>query len=466
MKSKKILIIIIGVIVLIAAVLGGLYIYTDFLKTDQQLFYKYIEKIEPIDSKFIEKISIASKRKSNSNKSSNADINFATISNQNGEKLQEFKVASTALSNVISNQYYRDFNISTSGQQLISFKYMKDNNTYGILINNILIKYLAIENSNLKDFFYKLGATDTSNIVDSIPTNFEELLAYEQLDKETLLTLKETYINLICDNISKQNFYKIKNTDKTETIGISLTQQEVINLLNIVLEKIKFDDTLLNLMVNNSNANKEELQTKIQNIIDQMTQYTSSTEDGFIKIYLTKNSKNVLKLGLATNYTNYTNEFYILEPTTINEQDKNTSIELDFSESNKCKLSIKENEIELCVLAIDYNYNEEEILFNMELKGISEEGTFSSKLQYQTKNYQTDNIIENCAVDFAESENTMKYQLNIINNISLKEDISIEKLTTENSVKLNDMTLQELTELFQALESRIIKMYYLNNATN
>lgn len=463
MKSKKILIIIIGVIVLIAAVLGGLYIYTDFLKTDQQLFYKYIEKIEPIDSKFIEKISIASKRKSNSNKSFNTDINFATISNQNGEKLQEFKVASTALSNVISNQYYRDFNISTSGQQLISFKYIKDNNTYGILINNILIKYLAIENSNLKDFFYKLGVTDTSNIVDSIPTNFEELLAYEQLDEETLLTLKETYINLICDNISKQNFYKIKNTDKTETIGISLTEQEVINLLNIVLEKIKFDDTLLNLMVNNSNANKEELQTKIQKIIDQMTQYTSSTEEGFIKIYLTKNSKNVLKLGLTTNYTN---EFYNLGATTINEQEKNTSIELDFSESNKCKLSIKENEFELCDLTVDYSYNEEEILFNMELKGVSEGSTFSSKLQYQTKNYQTDNIIENCAVDFAESADNMKYQLNIINNISLKEDISIEKLTTENSVKLNDMTLQELTELFQALESRIIKMYYLNNATN
>ena len=79
-------------------------------------------------------------------------------------------------------------------------------------------------------------------------------------------------------------------------------------------------------------------------------------------------------------------------------------------------------------------------------------------MQYEINNYQSDNIIQNLLVDMAISEEE-SYQISFVNNIILKQDVQISKLTSDNSAKLNDMTSEELSQLFTALMNRIMTLY-------
>ena len=95
---------------------------------------------------------------------------------------------------------------------------------------------------------------------------------------------------------------------------------------------------------------------------------------------------------------------------------------------------------------------------NTELELKEGETTNLIKVQYQISNYQTDNITQNLAIETS-SQNDTNYQINISNETTLKQDITIEKLTTENSAKLNDMSAEEINAVFTAIMARIMTLY-------
>ena len=80
-------------------------------------------------------------------------------------------------------------------------------------------------------------------------------------------------------------------------------------------------------------------------------------------------------------------------------------------------------------------------------------------MKLQINDYNTDKIIANLNLVFNSSEDEQEYLIDSVNNINIKEDIQIEKLTTENFAKLNDMTEEELNMLFTAIANRIIAVY-------
>ena len=47
----------------------------------------------------------------------------------------------------------------------------------------------------------------------------------------------------------------------------------------------------------------------------------------------------------------------------------------------------------------------------------------------------------------------------ITNQITIKQDIQIEKLTTENAAKLNDMSAEQIEELISAIALRVMSLY-------
>lgn len=472
MKSKKTLIIsgVIATIVIIAIIIGVLYFTTDLFKTEQQLFYKYIAETQIMDLEFINQYNVANEKIIKNSSSSVGEMKVMTnIANQeNGltETQEILKISSNGLKNTLLKQSYRDFTFSSNNQNFLTLKYLKDDNTYGIIADNILVKYLAIENTNLKDFFSKLGVTDTSTIPDSIPTNYEEIL---KIDEVTINQLKETYGTLIYNNINEENFYKISNADKTQTIGLSLTEQETFDILRITLETAKNDSTLLNLIVSKAqligytDITIENMQTEIQTYIDKISNQVYSNNEEFINLSFIKKDNSVIKLIFMINEIIETEDMMLEEGSTVNLPEVSTlAIEMDISEKQKVVFSVLENDIELIKSVISYLYNNENISFNIELESKEGEQTNYIKTQYQINNYQTDNIIQNFIVDI-NYNNEENYQFNLSNNIILKQDVQISKLTTENSVKLNDMTQEELGILFTALMNRINTTYNLQN---
>lgn len=468
MKNKKVLIIgIITIIIMIIAILGILYFTTDLFKTEQQLFYKYLTQTEILNNGFVEQYRVANNKIVNNSNSSVTDISvFTSMPNEEtgiADVQNMLSIKSNGLENTLTKQSYRDFTLSQNNQNLLTLKYMRDDNTYAIGADNILAKYLAVENANLKDLFTKLGVQDVSQIPDSIPTNYEDIL---KIDEETLAQLKATYGTLVYNNISKENFYKTTNEENTETISVSLSEQEVTNIIKMILETAKNDNVLLDLIVNKaqllnySNVTIENTQVFIQEHIDEITSQTYSTDKDFIKLSLTKKEKNVVGITIESNYIDTAEEYEnpMDDGFAQTEQRMNNKIEIDFSEANKMVVILKENNVELLKGTISYSYDNDNIGLYTELESKENKETTTLKAQYQINNFQTDNITQNCVVDI-NSNDEEKYQVNINNSITLKQDVIISKLTTENSAKLNDMASEEITQLFTAIIARVMYLY-------
>ena len=469
-NKKKIVVAVILVILLTILGVGVLYFTTDFLKTEQQLFYKYLSQLEVMDSNFITQYNNVNEKIAKNSNSSTANMNITVVTpNQEtgAENVQKIlTVSSNGLENKLLKQSYRDFDFSSNGQSFLKFKYIKDNNVYGIIADNIVSKYLTVQNSNLKELFYNLGIEDTTAIPDSIPVNYEEIL---KIDEETEKQLKQTYGMLIYNNISKEKFYKFTNNDKTETIGLSLTDKDVRELTKLLLETVKNDTLFLNLIINKAQQlncqvlNIENIKLGIQNVIDDIVNEEIAEGKELLNISIIKREKKFIKLVFDIYRKDYPDGYV---PTafdvSIMEKDKidiKSTFEFDFSENNKIILSLKENESELFKSQINYLFDNNVITSNIDFEVKEDEVlTNSIKIQYQISNYQTENITQKIVATVTSNQEE-KMQIDLINNIVLKQDIQISKLTTENSAKLNDMSKEELNNLLIALGNRIGELY-------
>ena len=481
MKNKKVIIIsaIIALVAITAIIVGVLYFTTDLFKSNQQLFYKYLSKTKVLDYNFAQSYKNACEKISNTTNISttNVDVSTSSLNTETGvsDITTLFNIKGNALKNKELNQSYRDFIISSNDNQIATIKLIKDGNTYGIRADNILSKYLSVENTNLKDLCTKFGIQDTTAIPNSIPTNLDEILAIDDASKEYL---KENYGTLIYNSINENNFYIILNEDNTEEIGVSLTEQEISNIIKLILETAKNDTNVLNLLVNKiqllgyTNITIENIQTEIQKYIDQISNTTYSQDKDYLKLSLVKYEKNVIKIKIELNETAQSETYMAVDTDTTVTQDDliennsqnttNSIIELDFAEKNVFKVNVKENGQEVTNSIINYSFDTSNINLSIQTTSIQNENTTStSKVQYQIANYSTENIQENYVIDIS-SDNEPSYQVKMVTDTQIKQDVQIEKLTTENSAKLNDMTQEQINQLFVALINRIGQVYGQN----
>lgn len=465
MKNKKSLIvyIIVGVVILASIIVAILYFATDIFKSNQQLFYKYLGQVEIIDMNFINKCNTANNNSYQKSSSSNMKIKMLNSKvNQETQisDIQEvFTMDSKGLKNTLLNQSYRDFVFSNNNQTFLTIKSLKDNNTYGVIADNILGKYLAVDNTNLKELFSKLKITNTDLIPDSMSINYKELFS---IDNEMAEQLEEKYLNLIYENVNKENYYKIKNEDKTEIVGVSISEQELVNIEKLILDTAKNDNDLLDLIVsklnslNYNNVNAENVQSEIQKYIDEINNNTYSSEKNYLNIFLTIKEEKILSIDFEIKYKEDNN----IDAENIATNEYKKIFKLNLEEKDKISFNIIENNVEVFNVILDYMYDDEKINLYIEIDAHGNKEINNLKLQYQISDYQTDNIKRIAVIDIVSLNE--KYQIDINNNITLKENVQISKLTTENSVKINGMTSEELEQIKNALLNRINELYNID----
>ena len=127
----------------------------------------------------------------------------------------------------------------------------------------------------------------------------------------------------------------------------------------------------------------------------------------------------------------------------------------DLSKEQTVNITTKEDGSQTLNLTLNYGYNENNIATNIVL---NDSGN-NAEIKLQMSNYNSDKIVINLNLVYKSLEDEQEYEVNLVNNINIKEDIQIEKLTTENFAKLNDMTEQELSMLFNAITNRIIAVF-------
>lgn len=456
-------------ILLIILVFAILYVTTDLFKTNQQLFYKYITKINVIDTNFITQFDVASDKINNYTNSSLADthISIAIANKETGiSDIQEIlRVKRNGLNNSLLNQTYKDFTFSNANKDIMTLKYIKDNNKYGVFSDNIVSKYLVVENKNLKDFFLKVGLDNNivSKVPNFIPTNYKDIL---KIDEEILNGLKEKYGMIVYNSIDKSHFYKISNEDNTETIGISLTEQEFYTIIKQLLKMVVNDSVFWELINNKlqdlgyTDINIRDIQYGVQNNIEKIMNKEYSNEENFFKFSFVKKEEQITKIQFEIkNKMSIQEDSELIENNDIPLEDIIYKLEIDISNRNELIFLFNENNNIINKTIFNYSHDEDEINISIEQNYIYKEKNNSFKVQYQILDYNSNNVIKQNLIAKLDVNNEKKYEITFADNITLKEEVQISKLTTENSALLNEYSKEELNPIIISLINRINKIY-------
>ena len=444
-KSNKVFIIVLIILslLIIATSLVMIYLKTDLFKNEEQLFYKYAgQKLEAFD--MLEEASIKEyfQKKQTTPHENEGKYTLSIQSNDFSnkeiiDKLDEISISFSGKTDPQNNKIEQNISLNYSDNVNFPIQYVQNKDIIGLISDQVVNKYVGIKNENLKELMQKLGASDTTDIPDKIGEMQEEQKTEEEIKQgeEEAKKIKDTYLNIIKDNINEENYSKIKDG---ENVGYSLklTYAEIKNIYIKILEQLKQDEIILSKISNEeTEISKEDFQNQVQELIDEAQDY--EPEDQQLQI-------NVYKSG-----------------------EKSSLIEIIFSEF-KIDIKMEENIIECkivgikdgqetpekFVLSLNKQQQNNNTLYELKFEALEEEEKLldiSFLANYTGIN--SENSSEIYSFQISSEELIANYQFE--NKINFVDNVEIEDLTSENTIILNDYEQQEIYLLLAMVGEKI-----------
>ena len=319
MKAKTIEKLIIIVIVLIF-ILGGIFAYlyfaTDVLKTNAQLFFKYLGQMVDEQDGFIDNQLTEYSKKKYTGKYEDSgkfymDVNISGMDSETLQTLNDFNIEYSGKVDNTTRKNEQDISLNYSSDVNFPFKYKYADETLGLQTDYVSSKYVGIENRNLKQFIEKFGVTDTTEFPDTIDffSNFtnQETITYTNEEREQIIN---TYKSILEGKLGQKEFTKTKENN-TESYSVEITNQELKDLILNVLETLKNDQILMPKMeeatkeiIENMNVNSTEeitIQNIIQGIIDDIN--ASEIDEGTNIITVSQIDKKLSSIAIKNDQT-------------------------------------------------------------------------------------------------------------------------------------------------------------------
>lgn len=304
LKNRKIIkigIIIITITAIIAIITA--YINTDFLKTKEQLFWKYFilekDRIVTVFSnkeiqEFNQNLKISSYIK---------EGNFSITS-----KYNLIKPINVDISEKGDNQQKiknTDINLKYNDKDIGNTNIIKDDNYILIKNDKTKLGYIGFKNENLKQLAKKLGLANT----EFIPNKIQEIDFFELLslsDDEGKYILKK-YVP-ICRKYVKNKDYTIKKNvegKKTNLYKVQVSNEQLKNIMINILEELENDEITLEIISNkikvmdseNDYTSIDKIKSKINEFKEKIEQL-KTTNENFLSIIIYKNANNVEKIEI------------------------------------------------------------------------------------------------------------------------------------------------------------------------
>lgn len=462
MSAKKIIILVIVLIILIGgAAFGIVYLKTDLFKPIDNIFYKYMfQNVEVLKGyKDSEYLAYDNKLKEMTHTNS-GDVTFTTKSNDQDEqiKLDNLTVNIEGKSNPGKNKEYQSINMKYSNDDFFELEYIKDQDKYALKSNEIVNKYVAIENNELKDLATKLNIED----IDKIPNKLERIEYGEifNITPEEIETIKSTYITTLKNQIPVEKFSKNEKVQLSinnkniiaDSYTLELTSEEVKNVQIKLLEKLKEDDFTLNLiskkmkLLNSSDesASIDTLKTKLQNKIEEILKlnYIDS-----LKITVFVSSGTVVKTEISTDSEK-------IEFNTLVEEEKiTTNINIKEVAGNQTddENSSKNNEESNTSISISKEKQGDQTIYVLDTK--TEDGTENTSKFNITSIYiglaSGSNVENKVTITSNDSETMIK--ANYRNKVTFGSNVEIEDLDDNNSAALNNFDKDNLNTLVSSI---------------
>lgn len=456
-KGKKILIIVIPlflIIIVCAIVLFLLYINTDFLKSDETLFLKYISQnadalkavIDNTSEKEFTNVLRQNKYESTSNLVATYTENVNTSQENTKNDINKIKITTETQSDYPNEYLYKNTKIMYNDSSLFTNEFIHEGQKYGIRFPQKFSQFLAVENHDVKKTLTDAGIEEL--IVAIIPENLEEfdLKNLITFTDEEIATMKANYLAVFSDNISKDKFSKQKdalitigkNSIYTNAYSVTITQEQANNLYIKMLEQLKTDEIILNkisqlepyftaydfIKRGNREANNDNIkrfyQDKIQEKIDEISRNNIGADEVKYTVY---------------EANGITARTQILEKTTqiiIDFNKADDGIELNIKSENANEQAENKDNVQIVK---KYSNGESKFLINLE-KIV---GEVTSKIElYRNINIQSSNPKAELGLTYDDGNNNI-LEAKFDEDIKLEQEISKNVETTEqNTVILNN----------------------------
>ena len=506
--NKKIVTIVIILVVLLIAVGVGavLYLKTDLLKSDQELFFKYLaQNLDVVELYLQDPNKAGMDQIKNGTHVVNSNINFDLISSNSEIANQttpprNFSIAYIKNADPLNDRDYSEAKVKYLTKELFTAKYAHDGNYHVFNGNNAITTkdlfniYLGIENNKLKELAQKLGVEDVGNVPNKLGNvSLTELLSLTQTEKEYIQNL---LINVANSQIAKDSYYHNKgltididaNKVETNAYGVSLTNEQYKNLVVAILNAVSNDETALNIILQKvmlidleTDMTTDKISAKMQEIIKQIK--ANGFENG-IKIQVHESEGKIVRTQIEKN----ANEYYIFDyerndnairtlislnytytVTDENEQQQ-TNNNITFTDdgyqiiegsASGTPQEITPNETMYTITGIElakqisgtqnniigiitFNKNHEVIKISLQNKTEAN----------NTKGGYTNNIILN-----VNNSDTTYFMVKANSNIVPSDTISVQEINETNSAVLNNRTPENISGLLTAIKTQLETIY-------
>ncbi len=409
-----------------------IYFETDLLKSNGQLFFKYLGQIVDVQDGFIDSQLIEYTNKKYTGKYEDSgnysvDISMSGADSDMLQTLNDFNIEYSGKIDNTARKNEQDISINYSSDVSFPFKYKYANETLGLQTDYVSSQYVGIENNNLKEFVEKFGVTDTTNVPDSIDlfskyTNPETI----NLTDEEREQVVNTYTSLLEEKLGVKEFSKTEENGVT-SYSVQITNQEMKDLMLAFLETLKNDQIMMPKMeemfqevLDNMNqiSNQEvTVQDIVQQLIDDIN--NSETEDGTNTITVSQTDRKLSAITLTTTNTTTTTELKITK--TNNQGSLTYGMELNVTDSE--------------------TQDEMGYLFTASYQGLQELTTVNETYQF--------GVIGKMDGE----EQRLVYNLNCTDTFN--DSITIEDYAEDEIQVLNDYDLEQMATILMAIGERI-----------
>lgn len=427
MRNKKILTIVIVFIVVLCitgGVLAYLFLATSAFKSDKEMFLEY----------FSQNIQMLNNMKSSGTYKqildeetfeSNTEIK---VSNSRGGEisspLNDLSMAINMQKDNANRYSYTDAQLLFKDEEYLEVELIEDQDLSGIRFTDVV-----------KQFITKREEDETGKI----PVSIEEIISEEEIT-----SIKEKCVNIIKQELENATYSKIKNTMitynnntiKTNAYTVTLTQDQVGNIILTILENLKTDEIILQKAEMFGITNLEE---EIDKLIDDLSDYENIHE-----MKITVYEQNDILIRTIVEYAGNT---ITLENSVENNSQK---IKLQVSCPNFDK--VVEQNLEITKTTTD---NEE--TYNISIELIDGEDTKTINFTNQlTINEQ--NIIINTQAQYTQGIETTT--ITAINNTNLVDNIENKFILDEsNNAILTDYDETTRETVINLLKENVPKVF-------
>lgn len=462
-RKKRILIITLSIITVLILIIGGVLIYlncaTDTFKSTQELFYKYLYQNGDIADVFDTNLLDRYYQKIENNayngegeltiKTGNTD-GTESDTKQFDDFINKTKIEYNTKSNLTENKAETEAKIIYDNKEQFKMNFARNDNNYAVKSDEVVYKYLLLRNEDLREVYTKLGIEN----IDKIQNQFEKIdyNIYKDMKPEDKGRILSTYQNVLNKEILSNHYTKQKipmqingQEMKGNVYTLTLTEEELSSLKIKLLETLMTDELTLKYVVQFLQLDGSytiKIKQAIQEEIDDLKR-EQIQDNGFIKIIVYECNMKLINTRIETKEYNYT-------------------IDNKYSEGNqKVELIKSSNDGNNIVTKINIERITSDAKNSFKIEQVSTTGetiTDKNTLIIEIKgNIERDNLEVNVTL-----ENLIGNKSNIINYNNKKEftnNVEVVNLTNDNSVILNDMTLEEIDSLYKSVVERIQYLY-------